>query len=105
MKSLFSRPPSSPPADSSGVPAGYITRVAAGSLQQTNEVIASYSNGTVTPVTINRRGDEIYLILFGTGLRYAPNTNLANDIALAGGGTLANVSECGSHDWRKTRAC
>ncbi len=77
----------------SGVPAGYITRVAAGTFQQTNEQIASYSNGTVTPITIDRRGDEIYLILFGTGLRYAPNTNGANDIALGGGGTIANVAE------------
>lgn len=77
----------------SGVPAGYITRVAAGSFQQTNEQIANYSGGTVTPITIDRRGDDIYLILFGTGLRYAPNTNQANDIALVGGGTLANVAE------------
>ncbi len=76
----------------SGVPSGYITRVAAGSFQQTNEQIASYSNGTVTPITIERRGDEIYLILFGTGLRYAPNTNSANDIAF-GGSTIANVAE------------
>lgn len=77
----------------SGVPAGYVTRIAAGSFQQTNEVIASYSNGTATPVTIDRRGDQIYLILFGTGLRYAPNTNTANDIALGGGNMLANVAE------------
>lgn len=77
----------------SGVPAGYITRVAAGSFQQTNEQIASYSNGTVTPIVIDRRGDAIYLILFGTGLRYAPNSNTANDIALVGGGTLVNVAE------------
>lgn len=77
----------------SGVPSGYVTRVAAGSFQQTNEPLASHSNGSVTPVTIDRRGDAIYLILFGTGLRYAPNTNTANDIALAGGGTLANIAE------------
>ena len=77
----------------SGVPSGYITRVAAGTQQQTNEQIASYGGGGVTPITIDRRGDEIYLILFGTGLRYAPNTNSGNDIALVGGGTIANVAE------------
>ncbi|HEX4946205.1 MAG TPA: hypothetical protein VFZ34_06065 [Blastocatellia bacterium] len=72
-----------------GVPSGYITRVAAGTSQFTNEQIA---NG-VTPITIDRRGDQVFLILFGTGIRYAPNTNTANDIALAGGGTLLNVAE------------
>jgi uncharacterized protein (TIGR03437 family) len=77
----------------SGVPAGYVTRVAAGTFQQTNEQIAENNGGTVTPITIQRRGDEIYLILFGTGIRYAPNSNTANDIALAGGGTLINVAE------------
>jgi uncharacterized protein (TIGR03437 family) len=77
----------------SGVPAGYVTRVAAGTLQQTNEQIASFAGGSVTPITVQRRGDEIYLILFGTGIRYAPNTNTANDIPLAGGGTLLNVAE------------
>lgn len=76
----------------SGVPSGYITRVAAGTSQLTDEPIANFSGG-VTPVTIQRRGDQIYLILFGTGIRYAPNTNAANDIALAGGGTLVNVAE------------
>ncbi len=77
----------------SGVPSGYVTRVAAGTFQQTNEQLANFSGGTVTPITVQRRGDEIYLILFGTGLRYAPNTNTANDIQLAGGGTLLNVAE------------
>ncbi|HEX4945246.1 MAG TPA: matrixin family metalloprotease, partial [Blastocatellia bacterium] len=77
----------------SGVPAGYVTRVAAGTFQQTNEQIASFGGGIVTPLTIDRRGDAMYLILFGTGIRYAPNPNTANDIALVGGGTLANVAE------------
>jgi uncharacterized protein (TIGR03437 family) len=76
----------------SGVPSGYVTRVAAGTFQQTNEQIASFAGGSVTPITVQRRGDEIYLILFGTGIRYAPNTNTANDIQLAGG-TLLNVAE------------
>jgi uncharacterized protein (TIGR03437 family) len=77
----------------SGVPSGYVTRVAAGTSQFTNEQIASFAGGTVTPITIERRGDQVFLILFGTGIRYAPNTNTANDIALAGGGTLLNVAE------------
>jgi uncharacterized protein (TIGR03437 family) len=77
----------------SGVPAAYVTRVAAGTLQITEESIYSLSGGTVTPTTIQRRGDEVYLILFGTGVRYAPNTNAANDITLAGGGKLINVAE------------
>jgi uncharacterized protein (TIGR03437 family) len=77
----------------SGVPAAYVTRVAAGTLQITEESIYSVSGGTVTPTTIQRRGDEVYLILFGTGVRYAPNTNAANDITLAGGGKLINVAE------------
>lgn len=77
----------------SGVPAGYITRVAAGTLQQTNEAISSYNGSSFVPVTVNRRGDAVYLILFGTGLRYAPNTNLANDIPSGGGGSIANVAE------------
>ena len=77
----------------SGVPSGYITRVSAGTSQITNEQITSFAGGTVTPITIDRRGDQVFLILFGTGIRYAPNTNTANDIALAGGGTLLNVAE------------
>jgi uncharacterized protein (TIGR03437 family) len=77
----------------SGVPAAYITRVAAGTLQITEESIYSVSGGTIIPTTIQRRGDEVYLILFGTGVRYAPNTNAANDITLAGGGKLINVAE------------
>ena len=77
----------------SGVPSGYVTRVAAGTFQLTNEQIASFAGGGVTPLTVERRGDELYLILFGTGIRYAPNTNTANDIQLVGGGTLLNVAE------------
>ena len=76
-----------------GVPAGYVTRVAAGTLQQTNEPLADVSGGTITPRAIERRGDELYLILFGTGIRYAPNTNTGNDVPLAGGGKLINVAE------------
>ena len=76
-----------------GVPAGYITRVAAGTFQQTNEGISSYNGSSFTPVTIQRRNDAIYLILFGTGLRYAPNSNTANDIDLGGGNKLINVAE------------
>jgi len=77
----------------SGVPSGYITRVAAGTSQFSDEQIVSFAGGSVTPITIDRRNDQIFLILFGTGIRYAPNTNAANDIALAGGGTLLNVAE------------
>lgn len=77
----------------SGVPTGYVTRVAAGTSQITNEPIYSSTSGVVTPITIQRRNDQLFLILFGTGLRYAPNTNTANDIPLPGGGTLLNVAE------------
>ncbi len=76
-----------------GVPAGYVTRVAAGSFQQTNEVISNYNGSSFTPVTVQRRGDALYLILFGTGVRYAPNSNTANDIPQAGGGSIVNVAE------------
>lgn len=77
----------------SGVPAGYVTRIAAGTSQITNEPIYTVTGGVVTPITIQRRNDQLFLILFGTGIRYAPNTNTANDIPLPGGGTLPNVAE------------
>jgi uncharacterized protein (TIGR03437 family) len=76
-----------------GVPAGYVTRVAAGTFQQTNQVIATYNGSSYTPATVARNGDSLYLILFGTGVRYAPNSNAANDIPQAGGSPLLNVSE------------
>jgi uncharacterized protein (TIGR03437 family) len=76
-----------------GVPAGYVTRVAAGTGQITNETIYTTTNGVVAPVTIQRRNDSVFLILFGTGVRNAPNLNPANDIALPGGGILRNVAE------------
>lgn len=76
-----------------GVPAGYVTRVAAGSAQQTNEVISSFNGSSFVPATVQRRGDALYLILFGTGVRYAPNSNTANDIPQAGGGSIVNVAE------------
>jgi len=77
----------------SGVPTGYVTRVAAGTSQITNEAIYSSTGGGVTPITIQRRNDQVFLILFGTGVRSAPNPNTANDIALPGGSTLRNVAE------------
>ena len=76
-----------------GVPAGYITRVAAGTFQQTNQAISNYNGSAYTPVTVQRNGDSLYLILFGTGVRHAPNSNTANDIPQAGGGSIANVAE------------
>lgn len=76
-----------------GVPAGYITRVAAGSLAQTNEAIATWNGSTYVPVTIQRKSDQVYLILFGTGIRNAANTNLANDIPQGNGTSIPNVAE------------
>ncbi len=75
----------------SGLPAGYATRVAAGTI--TNEPIYNSTGGLVTPITIQRRNDEVFLVLFGTGIRSAPNLNTANDIPLPGGGILRNVAE------------
>ena len=60
-------------ADSTGqgYAAGYITRVKAGKIMG-NEPIVSFENGRFVPLPINLGADdeEVFLILFGTGLRH-----------------------------------
>jgi uncharacterized protein (TIGR03437 family) len=72
-------------ASGMGAPAGVVLRVKANG-QQSYEPIARYDAGSkqFVPVTILRNaGEQLYLILFGTGLKQAANTdgNPANGVA------------------------
>ena len=72
-------------ASGMGVPSGVVLRVKANG-QQSYEAIARYDAvlKQFVPVQIQRRaGEQLYLILFGTGLKQAANTdgNAANGVA------------------------
>ncbi|MFN7931255.1 MAG: DUF5666 domain-containing protein [Blastocatellia bacterium] len=72
-------------ADGQGVPAGYVTRVKANN-QQVNEALLHYDNAqqkfVATPI-LRQAGESLYLVLWGTGFRTAPDSdgNGANGVA------------------------
>jgi uncharacterized protein (TIGR03437 family) len=91
-------------ANGAGVPAGVILRVGSNG-QQTYEPLARFDAGLkqFVPASINRRpGDQLFLILYGTGLKQAANTdgNAANGVAenvlVTVGGVNAQVVFAGS---------
>ena len=75
-------------ASGTGAPAGLLLRVRANG-QQVFESLARFdaSQGRLVPAPIVRRaGEQLFLILFGSGLRYSPNTD-----GNAGNGVAENV--------------
>lgn len=62
-------------ASGSGLPAGYVLRVKSGGAQMEESL--------VSPIDLGAAGDQVYLILYGTGIRY--RSNLTNVIVTIGG--------------------
>lgn len=91
-------------ASGQGAPAGLLLRVKANG-EQVYESLVRFdsSQNRLVPATIVRRaGEQLYLILYGSGLRYAPNTdgNTANGVAenvfVTVGGITAEVIYAGA---------
>lgn len=91
-------------ATGSGVPAGYVTRSSPGSLLPSNEPLARYDAQAQRFVSVELArpaGDEVYLILFGTGIRRAPEVDgsaangVAESVQAAVGGVPAKVVYAG----------
>lgn len=79
-----------------GVPAGYITRSSPNSLQPSDEPLVRYdtTKQEFVPLEVPRpSGDAVYLILFGTGIRRAPNADhsSANGVAESVQATIGGV--------------
>ncbi|MBL8204029.1 MAG: hypothetical protein JNM09_07350 [Blastocatellia bacterium] len=90
-------------SDGKGVPAGYVTRVKADN-SLSNESINRYDNAqrkfVATPI-VKKSGETLFLILYGTGFRTAPDAdgNAANGVAenveVTIGGVKAEVAYAG----------
>ncbi|HYE74120.1 MAG TPA: hypothetical protein VEF04_12355 [Blastocatellia bacterium] len=79
-----------------GVPAGYITRSSPNNAQPSDEPLLHYDAGKqeFVPLEVPRpAGDAVYLILFGTGIRRAPNADnsTANGVAESVQATIGGV--------------
>lgn len=91
-------------SDGKGLPAGYITRVKADN-SQSNESILRYDDSlkkfVATPI-IKKSGEALYLILFGTGFRTAPDSDgnksngVAENVEVTVGGVKAQVVYAGA---------
>ncbi|HEX4947799.1 MAG TPA: DUF5666 domain-containing protein [Blastocatellia bacterium] len=90
-------------SDGKGVPAGYVTRVKADhsmSNEQINRYDDSQRKFVATPI-VKKSGESLFLILYGTGFRTAPDAdgNSANGVAenveVTIGGVKAEVSYAG----------
>ena len=62
-------------ASGSGLPAGYVLRVKSGGAQMDESLVPSIDLGAA--------GDQVYLILYGTGIRF--RSNLTNVVVIIGG--------------------
>ena len=91
-------------SDGKGVPAGYVTRVKATG-EQSNEAIHKYDSAQrkyVPTVIVRKSGEAIYLIIYGTGYKAAPDSdgNSANGVAenveVTIGGVKAQVDYAGA---------
>lgn len=67
--------------NSAGLAAAYLTRVRPGQ-PQTNESVFTFQNGSpvAKPIDLGASGDQVYLILFGTGIRNAGTGGVTVDI-------------------------
>ena len=91
-------------SDGKGLPAGYITRVKS-DFSQSNEAILRYDDSlkkfVATPI-IRKSGDALYLVLFGTGFRAAPDSDgnksngVAENVEVTIGGVKAQVAYAGA---------
>lgn len=91
-------------SDGQGAPAGYVTRVKANG-QQSNEPVArlDIAQNKLVPAAIERRsGEQLFLVLFGTGLRAAKdedgnaNNGVAERLEVTIGGVRAEVHYAGA---------
>jgi uncharacterized protein (TIGR03437 family) len=91
-------------ASGQGVPAGALLRIRANG-QQVYEALARFdaAQGKFVPAQIVRRaGEQLFLILYGTGLKQAPNTDgnagngAAESVQVSIGGVNAQVAFAGS---------
>lgn len=90
-------------SDSKGVPAGYITRVKADN-SLSNEAINRYDAAqrkfVATPI-VKKSGETLFLILYGTGFRTAPDSDgkaangVAENVEVTIGGVKAEVAYAG----------
>ena len=83
-------------ASGQGAPAGLLLRVKANG-EQVYESLARFdaTQNRLVPATITRRpGEQLFLILFGSGLRYAPNSdgNNTNGVAERIEATIGGVN-------------
>ncbi|MFN0122565.1 MAG: hypothetical protein ACKV2V_18875 [Blastocatellia bacterium] len=78
-----------------GLPAAYLIRVRNG--VQTFESLATYNTGTssfnAVPIDLSASADQVYLVLFGTGIR---NAGALSGVTCTVGGTNATVAYAGS---------
>ncbi len=78
-----------------GVPAAFLIRVTSGN--QRTEQIARFDSATNSyvpiPIDLGPAGDEVYLILFGTGIRYRAGLN---SVTCTLGGTAVEVGFAGA---------
>lgn len=90
-------------ADGKGVPSGYVTRVKANH-EQTNEALLRYDavarKYVPTPI-VRKTGESLYLVLWGTGFRTAPESDgnpgngVAENVEVTIGGVKAQVEYAG----------
>ncbi len=90
-------------SDGAGVPAGYVTRVKATG-EQSNEAIHKYDNSLrkfVANPILRKSGESLYLIVYGTGFKAAPDSDgnksngVAENIEVTIGGVKAQVDYAG----------
>jgi uncharacterized protein (TIGR03437 family) len=88
-------------ASGKGIPAGVLLRVKANG-QQSYEALARFEGGQALPVPIVRRdGETLFLLLFGTGLREAENSDgdatngVAENVTVTIGGADVPVTYAG----------
>lgn len=90
-------------SDGKGVPSGYVTRVKANN-QQVNESLLRYDSAQrkyVASPIVRKTGEALYLVLWGTGFRTAPDSDgnpgngVAENVEVTIGGEKAQVDYAG----------
>lgn len=88
-------------ASGKGIPAGVALRVKSNG-QQSYEALARFEGGKAVPVVITRRsGESVFLLLFGIGIRTAPDSDgntgngVAENVTVSIGGVNVPVSFAG----------
>jgi uncharacterized protein (TIGR03437 family) len=87
QQSLFS-------VDAAGLATAYVTRVAPGDVQTLEAIFALQSGSYVpVPIDLSRPTDQVYLILFGTGIRGA-----GGNVTVTVGGVSVPVTYAGPQE-------